>query len=385
MSNKKILYVWKSPFPWDVRVDKICSTLAKRGYTVRILAKWDGEENKLEKINGFEVFRAGFKKKRSLLLPIPQNPLWKKEISRQIHDFKPDIIIPREIMLSKICSDLAGIKPVVIDMAENYPAAMKAWKKYNNSFFKRLIVHDLNYPKKVEKDAVNNADGIIVVCDEQIDRLNEYYNFDKEKICVVHNTPTNISDENNYLKSNRKKIIFGHHGHLSDEKSIKKFLIAFLRACDIFDDIEFHIYGDGESKEELLMISQGSKHRDKVKFFGRYNFNDLPKILNSFSVGVMPYQINDFNQFTIHNKIFDYYSEGIPVIVSENKPQSRIVKETNSGWIINCENIDEIENSILNLDRDKLEDYSINAFNAARDKYNWESDTQKLIDFIENA
>ena len=380
--NKNILYVWKSPYPWDVRVEKICKSLSKH-YNVHLLAKWGGEQNQEEKNEYFSIFRAGFNQSSSKFIPIPQNSNWTKIIESESKRINADLIICREIMLAKQCSKVGNNLniPVIMDMAENYPAAMKEWTKYNDNFIKRFIVHSIDYPAKLESKTVSESDGIIVVCDEQIDRLNSSYNFPKNKCTVVHNSPELIPDSNSY-SVNTNKIIFGHHGHLTNEKSLKNFLIAFLEAAYERKEIELHLYGDGESKIEYEKIISSHPNKEKVKLFGKYNFNELPRILKSFSIGIIPYQMNDFNEFTIHNKIFDYFAYGLPVLVSENAPLKRIVNETKSGYIFDCENIQALKESITNIDINDFKNFSNNSFTCSKEKYNWLEDEKELLNFV---
>ena len=75
MDRKKIIYVWKSPYPWDVRVEKICKSLSKE-YEVLILARWGNEAKKAEQIDGVTIRRVGFREKSFKSVPLSFNPFW---------------------------------------------------------------------------------------------------------------------------------------------------------------------------------------------------------------------------------------------------------------------------------------------------------------------
>lgn len=383
--KKKILYIWKGAYPWDVRVEKFCTSLVNNGYDVYLLARWNNEEKKSEVIKSIKIYRAGFQKSSFISLPIPFNPLWKKEIEELINLLSPDLLIVREIMLAETSGVLSKKYniPIIMDMAENYPAAMRDWKKYNKNFFSKYIVHNLKLPDLTEKRALKLMDKVIVVCEEQIQRLSDTYSYSNDKVAIVHNTPDQKYFEINNLSENSKnfKLIFGHHGFLTAEKSIKNFILGFLKATQYRDDIEFHVWGGGESYLEYQEII-GKALNKTIFMHGKYHYNSLNEILNFVDIGVIPYQLSDFNNYTIHNKIFDYFAVGKPVIVSEARPLKRIINQTQSGIYVDCENPNKIAEMIISFDIKNLKNWGINAHNAFKHKYNWHNDEKILLETV---
>lgn len=381
--SKKILYVWKSEYPWDVRVEKICNSLFDSGYNVFLACRWGGEPQQNEILNGVNIRRVGFGKKRIFFEPLPINPFWSNELEKLIEEIKPDLIICREIMLSEISGKLAKKYniPVLMDMAENYPAAMKLWKKYNDSFIWKTLIHHFKVADSNEKRGVRLMDGIITVCNEQNERLQNQYNFNQNEMKAIHNTPTY---KNEYLPlTSKNKIVFSHHGFLTGDKSIAIFLKGFLLACDELDIVEFRIIGDGDCFDEYNSLVNNSNHINKVKFLGKYNFEDLGKHLSDIDIGVLPYEINDFNNYTIHNKIFDYFAFSKPVLVSEALPLKRIISETESGFCYDLNTPEKVKEALISIAKLNLEEYSKKAYNAYKIKYNWSCDKQNLVEFIE--
>jgi glycosyltransferase involved in cell wall biosynthesis len=380
----KILYVWKGKYPWDIRVEKFCKSFIKNGFEVFLVARWAENQPVRENYKGINIIRAGYQKNYKLTQPVSFNPIWSNCIKKVVNEVNPDLIMPRDIMLAETCGRI-GRKydiPVVMDMAEHYPAAMKGWKKYSDNIFLRILVHSFNVPEKVEKRAIKLMDGIITVCQEQIERLNVDYNYKMDKMNVVHNTPEVRQFSGVKLKDSPSVKIFGHHGYTTDEKSIRNFLLGFILAAEEDMNIEFHIAGSGESLDELMNIAKNSNVSNKIKFTGEYKFEDLNQIISQFDVGVIPYQINDFNNYTIHNKIFDYFSAGKPVLVSETKPFKRIISETSAGISDNCENIESIKNAILDFKNHDIIKMAENGRKAFESKYNWDVDSANLLSFI---
>jgi len=383
---KKILYIWKGPYPWDIRVAKICNSLTDTGFNTTILCRWNGEVDEITEKNKIKIIRVGYNLKPSFSLPIPNNPIWQKSIKNTIKEIKPDLIIVREIMLAK---DAAVISkkfniPIIMDMAENYPAAMKDWKKYRRTLLSKLLIHKLNVPEKVEKTAVKNMDGIITVCFEQNQRLIEKYNINENKLCVAHNTPY-LNQFNNFKKEfNKDYLVFGHHGYTTDEKSLVNFVKGFIKACEIDKNIELRIAGNGESIDYLKDLATNSNAKNNIFFTGSYDYNELEKILNSYDVGILPYQVSDFNNYTIHNKIFDFFAFGLPVFVSMTNPFIRLINETKAGVTVDCQRTENITENIIKLKNQlNLNDMGYNGRKAFLNKYHWEQDFNNLKKFIE--
>lgn len=381
---KRVLYIWKEHTLWDVRFEKFFNSMASNGYEIFLMVRWREGVDYPEAVNSVRLIPVGAGKKAFQTEPVSANPVWKKAIWEAVKELKPDIIMPREIMLAGAAARAARLSgiPVIMDMAENYPAAMKQWKKYSDSIIKKLLVHTLDIPERVEKKCVPQMDGIITVCSEQTERLHNQYKYSLEKIETVHNTP--------YLKpfNTIKKgvlgraVTFGHHGNVTGDKRIDKFVAGFIEASKYDNDIELHIYGAGEYYESLQRMIADSHCPGRIKLTGRYDFADVPKIVESFDIGILPYQICDFNNTTIHNKIFDFFAGGKPVFLSDTIPFRRLMDETGAGTIVDCENTDKITEAILNINKLDLQSMSGNALKAAETKYNWDVDGERLIKFL---
>lgn len=307
--------------------------------------------------------------------------------------------------LGKLVGDLGDeLKiPVIMDMAENYPAAIKLWKKYNNSFIKRLIFHTFNLAEKIEKASIQKIGNIIIVCDEQHSRVIELVKHNIN-FATIYNTPlkstfVNRINQNNINQNNSNSITFGHHGYLTAEKNIENLVKAFLILCEKYysekkksDNLDFRliIAGNGDCYDDISNIVQKSDYKSRVTLLGTYNYKSLDSILDKIDIGVIPYQVNDFNNYTIHNKIFDFFAKGIPVIVSEAIPNANVVRATNSGIVCDCEDLELLANNMYDLGVEinncniinQRHQYSINAFDSFENKYNWENDEKNLLKYV---
>ncbi len=381
----KLLYIWKEHTLWDVRYDKFFRTLTGSGWEVYNLVRWREGCEFPEKINSVHIIPVGRDRKAVTSEPVSSNPVWRNAIYDTARELKPDIIMPREIMLAGAAAN-AGRKlniPVVMDMAENYPAAMKDWKKYNDNFIRKVMVHYLDMPEHVEKNCVPKMDGIITVCREQCERLNLMYDYPNKRMAVVHNTPELSSLQSIKKGFSGRARVFTHHGNVTGDKRIGKFVTGFIEAAKVRDDIELHIAGAGEYFDDLRKMADNSHCPDRIIMTGKYRFEDVPKIIEAADIGVIPYQVSDFNNTTIHNKVFDFMAAGKPLFLSSTLPFRRLIEETGAGIAVDCESPEAIAAAITDIDNRNLAAMSSNGLRFASEKYNWDIDGAGLVGFLE--
>lgn len=388
--KKKVLYIWKSAYPWDVRIEKICNSMSLQNYDVYIICKWGGEEKERETIGGINIIRIGFNEISSKYIPVSFNLFWKKAINNAVNEIKPHLIIVREIMLATASAKIGKKNniPVLMDMAENYPAVMKGWKKYNSTWFRRFLLYKVKLADRIERNSLKYIDGVITVCQEQNERLTKVYNFNKEFLFVLHNTPSinlnkiiekNIDDTKDLpnTENNKKTINLGYHGFVNTERNLE----ILIDAVALLDNSKYllNIYGDGP---ELESIKKYAEDYSNIHIYGKYDHSELKRLYLNTDIGILPYVIDDHINNTISNKLFDYMAYGIPVVVADAIPMRRIVEEGNCGIVADCSNPKTLKESIELIVSKDLDKMGKNAFEFYKSKYNWEYDFNNFIKFL---
>jgi glycosyltransferase involved in cell wall biosynthesis len=381
---KRILYIWQAGYPWDVRVEKICLALRDNGFDVTLMARWKPGQAEKESIDGIHVIRVGYGLPSQASIPLSANPLWYKAIYQTVRELRPSIIIPREILLTEAAARAARELhiPVIMDMAEHYPAAIREWKKYTGNPLLRFLVQTAKIPDYIEKKAVRASDGIITVCQENSDRLAVQYTYPVENLQVVNNTPSRALFNNFALSENPQPTRFAHHGFLTEERGLSTFLRGFSLAKNKYPSIELTLAGDGESYNELQSLVKDLKLADSVTLSGSYSYKDVLPMYEKTDIGVLPYRNDVFRNHSIPNKLFDYMACGKPLLVSQTKPTRRIVEETRAGIAVDCSQPETIAQGISNLLESDTISMGRNGRKAFLEQYNWEYDTAQLVQFI---
>jgi len=379
----KILYVWQAAYPWDVRAEKICQELRVRGCDVTLLARWKPGQAAEEMLEGIRIVRTGHGLPHAASLPIPINPVWRRAIRELVQTWNPDVVIAREILLAEPAARACrrrGI-PMIIDMAEHYPATMRTWDKYRDGWIPRLLVFHARVPDLVERRSVSRADGVISVCDEQNDRLHRQFGYPRNRMAVVHNTL-----ESNTFDKVRKGCtvpprVFAHHGYITSQRGLGNLVRGFALAARQEPEIELVLAGSGDTSK-LSEMARDLRVADRIKLTGPYSHAELVDLYSQADVGMLAYPIDDSWSHTLPNKLFDYLACGKPVIVSPIPSFRRVVEDAKAGVVLAGQSPQDIADGILRMCRVDPEPMVQGGQAAARSRYNWESDAQELIEFL---
>jgi glycosyltransferase involved in cell wall biosynthesis len=379
----RILYIWQAGYPWEIRVEKVCRTLQAFGYGVTVLARWKPGQPSEEECDGVRVVRVGCGLPGPASVPVPFNPVWSSAMQKVIGDWAPDLVIAREIMLAEgaaaICRKRAI--PLIIDMAEHYPATMRAFEKYQRGVMRYLVFH-ARLPDRVERRAVARADGILTVCAEQNARLHASYGCPLDRMAVVHNTPDWRIFDSVRKGPTVPPRVFAYHGHMTAQRGLDRLIRGFAQATRSHPQIRLDLAGDGDARPGLIDLARRCGVAQQVCFTGKYRFCELSTLYSQTDVGLVAYPADESIDHTIGNKIFDYFACGKPVIVSPAAPLRRVVEETGAGLLLRDSSPEAIAEGLgqaMDIDLRPLADRGLA---AARTKYNWEHDKRVVLDFI---
>jgi glycogen(starch) synthase len=379
----KILYIWQGGYPWEIRVEKFCLALKEAGYDVTLMARGKPGQPAEEAGEGLRIIRVGQGLPGAASLPVPWNPVWSAAIRRVVAGWAPDVVIAREILLARPAAAACrrrGI-PLIIDMAEHYPATMRAMEKYQRGMMKYLVFQ-ARLPDRVEHHAVAGAAGVITVCQEQNARLHASFGYPLDRMAVVHNTPDRAAFAAVRKGPETPPRVFAYHGHMTAQRGLDRLIRGFAPVARRHPRIRLDLAGDGPARPALVRLAEQCGVAEQVRFTGRYRFEELTDLYSRTDVGLVAYPVDESIDHTIGNKIFDYFACGKPVIVSPAAPLRRVVEETGAGLLLRDDTPEAIAEGLdqaLSLDVAPLAEKGLAAACA---RYNWDSDKAVLLDFL---
>lgn len=389
-----ILYIWDADYPWDVRVEKICKTLAQSNHTIHIAARNLKRLPVCETTNGLHIHRLRPWKNERLnyvfSFPAFFSPIWGSFLKRIIQENGIEIIIVRDLPMA-IAGIWAGKRhsiPVIFDMAEDYVSMIKdIWRA--RKFEKlNLLVRNPYLARLVERYVIKHADHILTVVDEARDMILKKGG-SVQQVSVVGNTPALELFTKNSFKIDpiHEKKIKEHFsviytGGIQMGRGIQVVINALPILKMEIPTILFVIVGDGYAVSQLKELADMNDVRDQILWAGWIDHEKVYDYIRLSKVGIIPHRVSDQTNTTIPNKIFDYMGLGIPVVTSDAAPMKRIVDTEQCGLTFKSGDSQSFANTLLELIR-LDQNYGSRGRKAVIEKYNWDIDGANLLNVIE--
>lgn len=377
-------------FPPDIRLEKEIKSLSEFGYKITVICNKfernsdkDFEYCKIERLST-PFFNVRFNK--VINFPIFFNPRYFSKVLGFIIKNSPEYIHAHDLPMVPLALSmkfLFGI-PVIYDMHENYPEALKFFKKKGifNFLFKNYKLARI-----LDKICIKYSDRIITVVEENRQRLLSL-GVNSDKITVVSNTvdvntfAIEKIDEKLVEEYNNRFIII-YTGRVSPERGLETPVLALNIIRNKIPDIFLIILGDGPSVEPLIKLSEENNVEDIIRFIPWAGHNKVNSYLSVASVCLIPQPNNDFINTTIPHKLFEYMSQSKPVLVSDADPLKRIITETGCGRIFKSNDTRSFAEEIIKF-KDTTINYGENGRNAVLKRYNWQYDSKNLIDLYQS-
>lgn len=392
----KILFIWDSDYPWDIRVEKICDTLIETGWQVHLVCRNKMRRPLNETYKGINIHRIPFLPEKYGSLndmygfPAFFSPIWLRQINDVAKRNCVDLIIVRDLPMALAAVAVARIRktPVIFDMAECYPELLRLIWKFEPLKIQNLFIRNPFVADAVELLATKMADHIFVMVEESKDRLIKK-GITSQKITIVSNTPVL---EKFYsvpatfpgtLANHHGKLILLYVGFLNFSRGLGSIMESLSKYLKCNNNIFLALLGTGSAQRELSRISSRLCLGKHVGFEGWVDNRLVPQYIASSDICLVPHHKCSHWDNTIPNKLFDYMASGKPVLVSNVKPMERIVNETNSGFVYKDK---DPESFILNLEKLKNSDVRTNlgsnGIKAVQGLYNWKNDSSAMMRII---
>lgn len=370
-----------NPFINDNRVLREATTLAEAGYIVKIYASYSNDLPKHQKINGYEVVRLKVRN----YSPFGLSPFKFSRALNILISEKPDIYHAHDLDTLLICY-LAGKRTkakIVYDAHEYWPSRTSFNNKFLG-FIKNLIREPLF--RIMERLLIKKVDAVISANESSATAYSNYYKIKKPTALYNFHSLENQKNSNVLRKSlgleNKKIILF--LGGINKGRGI----LQLVESLKLFPE-DFHLVflGEGPYKREGEQLAEKLNLSSRVHFLKAVRPNDVVKWASSASVGVSPIQnISKSYYFSSPNKVFEYIMAGLPIAVSNFPEMKKVLSKYEVGETFDPDDPKSIAQAIKRIfdDNTRYQKLKDNALKAAREEYNWEKESTKLINLYKN-
>lgn len=370
MNNIKICHITSVHCRDDDRIFlKECKTLSKVGFDVNlIVADAKGDET----VDNIKIYDIGKPKNRIERILKTTKKVFKKalEVNAEIYHFHDPELIPIGLKLKKFG------KKVIYDVHEDYYS-----KILNKDYIPSYIVRKVTafffnlFEKLVSK---KYFDYIITADNHTKEKFNA-----KNAVRIANFIPLSEinlqieSVQNLLTKSEKEEYICVYVGGLSKNRGLLKMAEAIE---NMPYKIRLHLVGKFENQTDINLI----KKYTKTQYLGFKPWNETIKIIMNADIGLLLLQPIPSYLYAGENtiKLFEYMFCGIPIITSNFKNLTNIIEVNNCGICVNPTNPKEIAKAIEYLITHPAEAKKMgeNGKTAVLEKYNWEKESEKLIE-----
>ena len=389
-----VAYLYFADYPWDVRVEKICRTLAGAGHDVHIIARNKAWSPLVETRSEGTVHRLppwkalGRKLDVGLSFPAFASPRWIAHTRRVAEQTNAEVLIVRDLPLAPTAvwvGRALGV-PVVIDMAENYPAFWRQNWELGRRKPQDWLLRNPKLIAAVERWCVPRADKILVVVEENGERL-QRMGVDRDDIVLVSNTPpaAKALQPMRVHQERGAPLELSYLGVVEVSRGLDLAVEAVALLRDRGHAVHLDVVGYGRDVEFCRGRARDLGLGDReVTFHGYVPHERALELVSRADVGLLPHRTHEMWNTTIPNKIFDYMAAGLPVVTADAVPFARIVRETGAGEVFASGRTDELARAVERfLDPEERERCGLAGRRAVIAKYNWERDAERLLECIE--
>lgn len=389
----RILKVFDGEYPWDVRVEKFSLALTKAGHEVHLVARNRGARALREELAEGTVHRLapwtllGRNLDAASQFPAFFNPRWFRLMLRVGRSHGCECILVRDLPLAPtaiLVGKRLGI-PVILDMAENYPAMIHDLWTTGSTRFGDALVRNPRAVEAVERWCLARVSHTFVVVEESRDRLVQDLGVPEARITVVGNTPSldRLADMPERLVTSApasRPLKLVYLGLLEHARGVGTAMEAVARCHDRGVPVHFSIIGDGRARGDFLALRDRlGLGEDQVQLLGFLPYPEALRIVATADAGIIPHLANESWNTTVPNKLFDYMAAGLCVITSDAKPTRRIVEQEGAGYSFESGNAASLGDVIARLWTEG--DAAVRGRrgqDAVRERHHWELDEARL-------
>ena len=324
-------------FPPDIRVEKEARLLASAGHEVTVVCDRHEGQARSEQLGAFGVRRfsppgkAGHLAQSAFRSMTWRYPQWERMLmtAAQEHDF--EVLHVHDLPAAK-STILAGRKlsvPVVLDLHENYPAAITSYGR-ERPLTARIIATQQRY-SRYEKWAVENSDAVVTVVDEAAERVSR----------IAGSTPViafpNVDEPDRVVpwRPDPDRFVIAYAGGFGPHRGLDTLVRAFALIAPEYPDARLLIMGEGTPTMEaaLFGVVEELGIGGRVEFTGWIAEEDMRQRLADSSVGVVPHMRSEHTDTTSPHKLHQYMSAGLPILTTDCRPLARVVQESGAGLV----------------------------------------------------
>jgi len=378
-------------YPPDPRVENEALALIKAGHEVFLFCLTYSNELKQEDYKGIQVHRYTANKLTYKLSALAYElPFYSCMLKPKIKDFiKKTKITVLHIHDMRIAGAVFSINhkfqlSTILDLHDNYPEVMKEYP-HLKKFPGKYIINPKKWFKK-EQEFIEKATKIITVSKEFVESIKIRLSNNSEKVVLVPNTVRksfykNAVTDDEIIKKFENDFVLLYIGDTGLRRGLQTAIEAIPILKNNIPNIRLVIVGTSSADPMLQKQVENLHIADCINFEGWQNERLFPSYIKAAAIGISPLFKSKQHDVAYANKLFQYMSFGLPVLVSNATAQRNLVEKTKTGLVHNEKDIVDFCEKVHLLYNDKAlySTFEKNAKLFIENEFNWEHTAKDLI------
>ena len=369
----------------DNRVMRYAEALAARGDEVDVFALRHEGQQKVEVLNDVRVFRIqsrqrNEKTKWSYLLRISMfflRALVRVALkhARQRYEFVHVHSVPDFLVFAAASTRLTGAR-IVLDIHDLSPElyGTKFGSASGSAMFFALLA--------IERLSAAFADHVIAPNHIWHQRLIGR-SVAQSKCSVFMNYPDPRVFQPRGRTRRDGKFVMLYPGTLNWHQGVDIAIRAFAKVKQRVPNCEFHIYGEGPSREDLIQLAAELGVAEGVSFHRPVSLREVSSIIENADLGIVPKRRDSFGDEAFSTKTLEFMILGVPIILAETTVD-RYYFNDDVATFFPSGDADALAECMLKLIRDvNLRSRQVASARAFVNPYSWESRSSEYLSLVD--
>jgi len=298
---------------------------------------------------------------------------------------KPEIVHSHDLntLLSGVIVKKKLKIPLIYDSHEYWPGMVKE----RNGFVLGKIC------KIFERILLSQVDSVITVSGELANKFKKPVSqiqiiYNSRKFTELRNINEDIVEHLKHsVNISNDDFVVGYIGNINSKRGLDKLIDSFKYINN--SKIKLLIVGGGQKEiVELLKRKVNTKDLNQIHFTGEIPYQQVLPYFSLLDVGCVLFQPLPNHSVAAPNKLFEYMSMSIPLLVSDLSEMHHIVAiDSNCGICVDPTNPTKIADAITRLYKNRIESKKMgeNGLEAFKEKYCWEKMEERLKGIYNNV
>jgi glycosyltransferase involved in cell wall biosynthesis len=285
--------------------------------------------------------------------------IWCRHIRRFIREYQLEVLFVHDLFMMRaaIWANRRHKLPVILNLHENYPAVVRDF-----TWSQRPILRMLSQPQKweaLERAHLTYASAIVnLTSSYNLHLQKKYPELMAEKFFLFPNVPDMQEmdamplGETAFPKGKEEFIVF-YFGIIGKRRGMDICFEVWEKLSTDYPHIKLLLIGPVDKADQKEFFEQVAKPalQKTVLYKPWIDVSEIRAYAELSDVSICPLVKNEQHDSVIANKIFQFMYLGLPLLVSNCKPQQDIVEEEQCGLVFRHDAADELMEKVLFLYR----------------------------------